>query len=271
MNKFKIVLSYDGTRFGGWQVQPNSISIQALVEEALSVVLKTKTPLVGSGRTDAGVHALAQTAHFSTSNSFDLCKLQHSLNGILPDDIRVCCIEPVPDHFHARYSASSKIYRYHLRLSKNVDPFKRSYHLPVHFPLSLPLLKEAATYFIGTHDFTSFANQGDQGAAAHNPIRTITRLDIVDEEGGIYLEFEGNGFLYKMVRNITGTLLDICRGKIELSRLPEIFAAKDRSKAPPAAPPHALFLAKVNYNISAIEQDKQDQIKIDKMILSCAS
>ena len=260
MNKFKIVLSYDGTRFGGWQVQPNSISIQALVEEALSRVLGERTPITASGRTDAGVHALAQTAHFSTSKSFDLPKLQYALNGILPEDIRICSIASAPLDFHARYSATSKIYRYHLRLSKNIDPFKRLYHVPIYFPLSLTLLKEAATHFIGEHDFTSFANQGDVGAASRNPIRTITRLDVIEEEEGLYLEFEGNGFLYKMVRNITGTLLDVCRGKITLKDIPEIFAAKDRSKAASAAPAKGLFLVKVNYPSLIFSNEEKREI-----------
>ncbi|HSX12487.1 MAG TPA: tRNA pseudouridine synthase A, partial [Rhabdochlamydiaceae bacterium] len=125
MNKFKIVLAYDGTRYGGWQVQPNSISIQALVEEALSTLLRTKVSVTSSGRTDAGVHALAQTAHFIHHSALELAKLQLSLNGILPQDIRICSIEPVPDDFHARYSATSKVYRYHLRLNKEPDPFKK--------------------------------------------------------------------------------------------------------------------------------------------------
>ncbi|HSX04634.1 MAG TPA: tRNA pseudouridine(38-40) synthase TruA [Rhabdochlamydiaceae bacterium] len=258
MNKFKIVLAYDGTQYGGWQVQPNSISIQGLVENALSTILRVRTPLTGSGRTDAGVHALAQTAHFTSSKPFDLFKLQLSLNGILPTDIRILSIQSMPTHFHARYSATSKIYRYHLRLEKNVNPFKRLYSLHLHFPLSIELLKEAASYFIGEHDFTSFSNHCDRGAAASNPVRTIHRLDIVREEGGIYLEFEGNGFLYKMVRNITGTLLDVCRGKIHLNQLPAIFAAKERSKASAAAPPHGLFLVKVNYdNLAGISTSEE--------------
>jgi len=243
--KYKLTISYDGTSYSGWQVQPNAISIQSLIQDALTTALRTPTPLSGSGRTDAGVHALNQTAHFTADAPQDPRKLTHSLNGLLPPDIRIKKIEQVPDDFHARYSAKSKIYRYHLRLA--VNPFTRlySYHLP--FPLDITLLKKATHHFIGEHDFTSFSNEAHKGSAAINPIRNLMRLDILEKQDEIILEFEANGFLYKMVRNITGTLLDIARGKLPLENLPEIFAAKDRKKAAAAAPAHGLFLVNVIY------------------------
>jgi tRNA pseudouridine38-40 synthase len=242
MGRYKLVLAYDGVRFGGWQTQPNAPSIQSLVEEALSCVLREKTAVTASGRTDSGVHALAQTAHFDSSRSFDPHVLQYSLNSLLPSDIRIRSVAPAPPAFHARYTASSKIYRYHLTTSH--DPFKKPYALHVRFPLSIARLKEAAAYFVGERDFTSFTNLG---STARNPVRTLYRIDIVEEEDGAYIEFEGNGFLYKMVRNIVGTLLDVCRGKLQPEEIPAIFAAKDRRKAAAAAPAHGLFLVKVNY------------------------
>ncbi|MBS0616112.1 MAG: tRNA pseudouridine(38-40) synthase TruA [Verrucomicrobia bacterium] len=245
--KYKLLLAYDGTQYGGWQVQPNAISIQATLENALTIVLRTPIAITGAGRTDAGVHALGQVAHFSFLEPLDCFRILGSLNGLLPPDIRVLSLEPVPDEFHARYSAKSKIYHYHLHLDPVMNPFYRLYRHHIHFSLDLELLRSAASLFIGTHDFSAFANEAAEGAAAKNPIRTLSRLDIVPQEGGVRLEFEGESFLYKMVRNITGTLLDVCRGKISLESIPDIFASKDRRKGGTAAPAQGLFLVKIHY------------------------
>lgn len=245
--KYKLTLAYDGTHYGGWQLQPNAPSIQASLEQALSTSLREPTSVTGAGRTDAGVHARGQVAHFSSPVPLDCFRLHGSLNGLLPPDIRVLALEPVLDTFHARYSALSKEYHYHLHLDRVMDPFKRLYSTHVHTPLNIPLLKQAALSFLGTHDFTSFANEQEKGAAAKNPVRTLTRLEVVAEPGGIRLEFEGDSFLYKMVRNITGTLLHISSGKIPLSAVESIFQAKDRRKAANAAPAHGLFLVKIDY------------------------
>lgn len=247
MQRYKMTLSYDGTQYGGWQVQPNTLSIQSLVEKALSIALRTPTKAYGSGRTDAGVHALGQTAHFTVSNSVDTLRLLGSLNGLLPQDIRVKSLEEVPLSFHARYSAKGKIYHYHLHLEQVEDPFKRLYTTLIRYPLDRALLKQACQLLIGTHDFTSFANEAHSGSAAKNPIRSLRRLDVIEEEGGIRLEFEADGFLYKMVRNITGTLLDVGRGKISPSTIVDILTAKDRKKSSAAASPQGLFLVTVLY------------------------
>ena len=247
MNRYKLTLAYDGTAYSGWQTQNNAVSIQSLLEAALSTILRTPTPVVASGRTDAGVHARAQVAHFTSETAPDPKKLLLSLNGILPGDIRILSVEKAAPDFHARYSAISKEYHYHLHLERTTDPFKRLYSYHDYSPLDLEKMKLAAQYFIGTHDFTTFANEASKGSAAKDPIRTITRLTICEEPGGIRLEFEGDGFLYKMVRNITGTLLEVARGKIATESIPELFKAKDRTMAPPAAPARGLFLVKVNY------------------------
>ncbi len=241
--KYKMIIAYDGTDYGGWQVQPNAVSIQSLIQKALSTILRAEVDLTGSGRTDAGVHAIGQTAHF-VAGSIDLEKILVSLNGLLPSDIRILSLEPVSEDFHARYSSRSKIYRYHLHLDRIPDPFKRrfAYHVP--HPVDLTLLQNAATHFIGTHDFTSFANVG---SAFDDAIRTLYRLDLIEEKGGVALEFEGDGFLYKMVRNLVGTLLDIAAGKMDLKEVPAILAAKDRRAAGITAPPHGLFLVEVKY------------------------
>ncbi len=246
--KYKLLIAYDGTRYGGWQIQLNSVSIQALIEDALKIALRKETAVHASGRTDAGVHAKGQVAHFVTDAAVDLGLLLRSLNGILPDDIRILSVEEADPNFHARYSAVSKEYHYHIHLDWALDPFKRlyAYHHP--YPLDIPLMQQASQAFIGTHDFTSFANEASKGSAAKNPVRTLTRLDFIPEPGGLRLEFEGNGFLYKMVRNITGTLLDVGRKKISPSAIPSLFDKKDRRQMSSAAPPQGLFLIKVNYS-----------------------
>lgn len=246
--KYKLIISYDGTHYSGWQVQPSSPSIQSTIQDALALILKEKRVLIGSGRTDAGVHAKGQVAHFTTEKELDISKVHYSLNGILRPDIRILEMEKVDDQFHARYSALSKIYRYHIHLDRTADPFKKLYSLHLPYSIDLPLLKEAARYFVGEHDFTSFANEGDRGSAGRDPIRTLMRLEVVEEEGGIYLEFEADGFLYKMVRNITGTLLAASKRKIALADLPKIFEAKNRKLSAAAAPPQGLFLMQVNYS-----------------------
>lgn len=251
---FKMIIAYDGTNYGGWQNQHNSIGIQSLIEKALSTVLRKPTEVTGSGRTDAGVHAHAQVAHFSFDDGVHLPKLVISLNALLPKDIRIRHIEKADDDFHARFSAKSKTYHYHIHSFS--DPFKRHYSYYVHHKINLPLLKEAAAHFVGTHDFTSFAHEASTGSASRNAIRTIHRLDVIEDHADLRLEFEGSGFLYKMVRNITGTLLDISSGKIPLSTLPDIFAAKDRTQAGKTAPAHGLFLAQVNYASTSFKDSK---------------
>ncbi len=246
-SKYKLIIAYDGTPFGGWQVQSNTSSIQTHIQTALCTALRAKIDVTGAGRTDSGVHALEQCAHFSVAKVLDLHKLTRSLNGILPIEIRIKAIEKARSDFHARYSAKSKIYRYHLHIKKTIDPFRRlySYHLP--YPIDLELLKKAKNHFIGEHDFTSFSNEAHRGCASKNAIRILKRIDLIQQEDEIILEFEANGFLYKMARNIVGTLLDVARGKLPIDSIPEIFAAKDRRKAAATAPAHGLFLVKVIY------------------------
>lgn len=244
---YKITIAYDGTRYSGWQVQPNDLSIQACIERAIEVILRNKTTLIGSGRTDAGVHALAQIANFKCAAALNSYRFLGSLNGLLPKDIRVMDMEEAPLTFHSQYSATGKIYHYHLHLDKILDPFKRLYCYHVHEKIDLPLLQQAAALFVGTHDFTSFANEHHKGTASRDPIRTLLRLDVVPQPGGVRLEFEGDGFLYKMVRNIVGILLEISAGKRDIRDIPLIFEARDRKKAGKAVPPEGLFLVKVKY------------------------
>ncbi|QVL58128.1 MAG: tRNA pseudouridine(38-40) synthase TruA [Simkaniaceae bacterium] len=240
--KYRMNLSYDGTLYSGWAVQPNSTSIQELIQKALQTVLRKETPIVGSGRTDAGVHAKLQVAHFSYSKPIDLSSLRYSLNGILPRDIRVHEILPVEDDFHARFSVKKKIYHYHLSTAQ--DPFTYRYSHYIHSPLDLDLLNKSLPHLIGTHDFSAFASSH---CGSKNPVKTLYRLEAIPQNGGFRLEYEGNGFLYKMVRNITGTLIEIATHKRPVEELPKILASKDRKQAGQTAPPHALFLYRVEY------------------------
>lgn len=243
--RYKLTIAYDGTDYAGWQVQANATTIQPLIQKALAVVLRHPTDLTGSGRTDAGVHARGQVAHFDTDLPIVLPVLRASLNALLPLDIRILEITPVAPDFHARYSATSKIYHYHLHLDPIADPFSRRYSHQVFGHHCLEKLRLGALQFLGTHDFISFANTKEE--ALTDSVRTIYRLDVVEQKGGVRLEFEGDGFLYKMVRNITGALLDISAGKLDASKIADILATRDRKAAGAAAPAKGLFLIQVKY------------------------
>ena len=244
---YKLLIAYDGTNYSGWQVQPNALTIQEVIERTIATILNQKITLTGSGRTDAGVHALGQVAHFHCENPLNIYRFQFSLNRLLPKDIRILEMTDIHPHFHAQFHATGKTYYYHLQLGPTQNPFKRLYSLHVREPLDLSKLKEATQFFIGTHDFTSFANQAHMGAAGKNPVRTVKRIDVVEESGGIRLEFEADGFLYKMVRNLTGTLLAVAKNTLHIDQIPIILAAKNRSCTAKAAPPEGLFLIHVDY------------------------
>lgn len=246
-HKTKLLIAYDGTDYSGWQLQPNGVSIQALIEKALQTILRRPTHLIGSGRTDAGVHAIGQVAHFKHEQPLDHLRLVLSLNGLLPPTIRILSAEDAPLTFHARFSAEGKIYHYHLGIGPIATPFQRLYRTQIRQLIDQDLLRQAAQLFVGTRDFTSFANEAHKGSASRNAVRTLKRLDVVPEEGGLRLEFESNGFLYKMVRNIAGTLIEVAKGKYTLDDIPKLFEARDRRCVGLAAPPNGLFLVKVNY------------------------
>jgi tRNA pseudouridine38-40 synthase len=247
MLTYKLHFMYDGTNYSGWQVQPNATSIQQLIQETIQLVIHESVSVVGSGRTDAGVHAFDQVAHFRSEQTVDLERFSRSLNGILPKDIRLTKAEKVENSFHAQKSAFSKEYHYVLCLGPVVPPFEKEYCLHIPFEIDIELLKQAASCFVGTHDFTSFANKSLEGAASKNPVRTIYRLDVVPWQYGLRLEFEGSGFLYKMVRNIVGMLLAVGSKKRPLAEIPHLFAAKDRRLAPMGASARGLFLVGVRY------------------------
>ncbi len=245
--RYTLTIAYDGTNYSGWQVQPNGTAIQPKIQKALAIVLRSPTDLTGSGRTDAGVHARGQTAHFEAPHGIDLSRLRVSLNALLPPDIRILQVKLAASDFHARYSATSKIYHYHLHLDPIIDPFVHLYRHQVLRSCDLGKIANAIPHFLGTRDFRSFANEPSRGSASRSSIRTLFRLDLIEQKGGVRLEFEGDGFLYKMVRNITGCLLDVGAGKLSPQDILPIFEAKDRRSAGSTAPPQGLFLMEVRY------------------------
>jgi len=247
----KLTIAYDGATFAGWQIQPNGDTIQERIESALAGVAKEPLRLHGSGRTDAGVHALGQVAHFDapdhlTMNPFNWVP---ALNTKLPPEIRVISCEEVPDDFHARFSALSKTYTYRLCLSPVLPPFlaKRAWHLPRQ--LNPVDLEEALTLFQGSHDFRAFAaNRGNESEET-DYLRTITRSDFATIDEGYLLTFTGNGFLYKMVRLLTGAAVQTAQGYLRHDDLEALVKAPEAGgeKSPLCAPPDGLTLKEVTY------------------------
>lgn len=246
---YKLIIAYDGTEYQGWQVQPNGLSIQEVMQNTFYTFLREEIKLIGSGRTDAGVHANGQVAHFKMGRELDLGLFMKSANALLPPDIRVLNIEQVPADFHAQYSAKGKIYHYHICNGVFQNPLKRLYSLHVREKLDLNLLKEGARQLMGTHDFIAFANSATEGTASRDSIRTMKRIDVVmeEEQNSFRIEFEADGFLYKMVRNLVGALLEVASGKRTSDSIAHILASKDRRLSGKAVPPHGLFLVEVIY------------------------
>lgn len=247
MHTYKLLIAYDGTAYCGWQIQPNGLSIQEVLQNTIEKITQHPIILIGSGRTDSGVHALGQVAHFKTEKELNLYRFHGSLNALLPPDIRILEVTKAPLKFHAQFDATGKTYHYHLLTNPIRDPMRRLYSYHVGNRLDIEAIKEAAKLFLGTHDFTSFSNEAHKGAAAVDAIRTLNQLDVLIYADSICLQFHANGFLYKMVRNIVGTLLEIGEKKRPFNDVSRILKSTDRREAGRAAPPHGLFLVKVDY------------------------
>jgi tRNA pseudouridine38-40 synthase len=252
MPHWKLILSYDGTAFHGWQVQPDKPTIQRALSAAIAHVTGETVLPQGSGRTDAGVHALAQVTTFSLNVPIPAENLHHALNRALPPSIRVLSTEEVPETFHARHSAERKSYEYRIFSPSGAraicSPFLAPYVWDCRWPLTLEPMQQAAALLAGTHDFTSFAAcDPDQSTNAPNPVKTIFTSTIEREEELLLYRVTGSGFLHHMVRNIVGTLVDIGRGALAPDDLLKIVAAQDRTAAGPTAPPQGLFLVSVEY------------------------
>jgi len=242
LQNYKIVVSYDGTDYHGWQRQPEKKTIQGTLEEALLKIASKNVNVIGSGRTDAGVHAQGQTAHFNANLRLSSADLFRALNSLLPDDIRIISIQKAATDFHARKMAKSKVYQYRILNSLNFSPFIFRYVLHWPYHLDIKMMKEAASLFVREADFTPFSSN-----RLLHPVRKITRSDIKKKGSEIIYTVEANGFLRYMVRTIVGTLLEIGKGKMLSEKIEEIFKEKKRSLISPTAPAKGLCLMKVKY------------------------
>ena len=245
MRNIKLTIEYDGKDFYGWQKQPNKLNIQGEIEKAIYNITKEEVDLIGSGRTDAGVHALGQIANFKTNSNISIEKLPLALNSQLKNSIIIKKAEVVDERFHSRYNAKQKTYRYIINNSQCGTAIYRN--LEYCFPIELDVekMKEATKYFEGEHDFKAFKSSGTSGK---NSVRTIYKAIVKKEGERIIIELTGNGFLYNMVRIISGTLLDVGMGKIAPDEIEDIIESKDRQKAGKTLPAHGLYLVEVLYN-----------------------
>lgn len=244
MRNIKLTIEYDGKDFNGWQKQPNKLNIQGEIERVLENITGEKIELIASGRTDAGVHAVAQVANFKTNSSIPIEKIPIAINSQVKNSIRIHKAEEVDERFHSRYNCKKKTYRYVIDNSKYGSAIYRniSYHIPV--KLNVEEMKKAIEYFKGEHDFKAFKSSG---TSSKSSVRTIYEANIVTEGPNIGIDLTGNGFLYNMVRIIAGTLVDVGLGKIKAEDIPSIIESKDRTKAGKTLPPQGLMLLKVEY------------------------
>ncbi len=246
--RIRALTAYDGTAYAGWQRQLNATTIQGLIEQVLLILTKKRVQIHGAGRTDAGVHAKGQVFHFDLDDDVELSsrfffQLLNRLNGLLPRDVRILDVGKAPPDFHARKSAKCKIYSYTLQTAGQILPFDRLYRLKV-APLCPMLLRKATTHFIGKRDFSSLRNQG---SSAKTSLRTLYAIDVVEIEGGVRLFFKGSGFLYKMVRNCVGLLLEVTMGKRALESIDALLLSGDRTQSAAAAPALGLCLESIEY------------------------
>jgi tRNA pseudouridine38-40 synthase len=245
MRNIKLTIEYDGCAYHGWQIQPGLRTIQGVMREQIAQITQGEVNLIGAGRTDAGVHALAQVATFKTENTIALTSLQRGLNGLLAPDIVITAAEEVDEQFHARFSARSKVYEYRILNQPYPSAIGRRYAWFIHHELALPSMRGCGATLIGSHDFSSFRASGDESRHA---IREVFCLEIERREGNvIVVVIEANAFLREMVRSIVGTLVDVGRGKTSCEEFQEIFQARDRRRAGMTAPAHGLFLTEVKY------------------------
>ena len=242
---WKLTLSYDGTGFAGWQVQPRQRTVQGVLEAALARIEGSPVRAAGSGRTDAGVHALGQVASCSMRNPIPAEGLQRALNRLLPAEIRVTGASEADDGFHARHSARAKTYEYRIHRGRICPPFEARYVYWHPFALDEAAMAAAAARFEGERDYRSFASEG--GELPESTVRTIHSSDLRREGNLLLYRVRGSGFLYRMVRNLVGTLLEVGRGNLTGDDIDRILLARDRKAAGPTAPARGLFLDSVEY------------------------
>ena len=242
---YKLRLQYDGTKLNGWQKQGNTDNtIQGKLEAILERMYGEYVEVHGSGRTDAGVHALGQVANFHAPAKFSTEEIQTTCNEYLPKDIRVLSVETVDERFHARLTAKAKTYEYRIDNGAVADVFRRKYVMREENPLDLEAMRLAAEYLVGTHDFKTFcANK----KMKKSTVRTIYSIRIEETDGMVSVRYHGNGFLYNMVRILTGTLIEVGRGMRKPEEIPKMIDARDRGAAGFTAPAQGLYLIEVEY------------------------
>ncbi len=244
MRTIKLTIAYDGTAYNGWQVQKNGRTVQQELEKAVMKVFKKKHRVYGASRTDAGVHARAQAAHFKAPPGVPLERIPRALNAVLPESIAVTRAEEAPPDFHSRFDAKSKRYRYYILNSRCRDPFSEKYSWRVPYRLDVPLMRKEAAVLKGKHDFKSFQARDKRERPS---VRTIFDIGITKRKSSLVIDIEGDGFLYNMVRNIVGTLVEVGRGYFPPGSMRKILENRDRTTAGLTAPAKGLFLEEVKY------------------------
>ena len=243
--RYFITLSYDGTRYHGWQVQPNGTSVQEVLDRGLSLLLHADVHTTGAGRTDAGVHARMMVAHFDHPSAVDCRQLAYKLNRLLPCDISVQGVEPVADDLHARFSATQRTYYYYVHTRK--DPFLRHYSCQIGYPLDFELMNRAARLLLDYADFGAFCKAG---ADVKTTLCRVVRAEWHQTSATTwYFEIAANRFLRNMVRAVVGTLIDVGRGRLTVDGFRQVIEGKSRSNAGESMPAHALFLERIDYPI----------------------
>jgi len=240
----KCEISYDGTDFHGFQVQPKQRTVQGELMNSIYKLTKEEVNIFASGRTDAGVHAKKQVCNFYTDSDIPAAKWKNALNAVLPDGIIILNSTEVPSAFHSRYDAKEKTYRYHISNNKSLDLFRRRYVWHYPYDLNVVEMKKASKIFLGEHDFTAFSSAKTK---IENKVRNIYQSEIWEENNEIIYQITGNGFLYNMVRIIVGTLVDFGGNRIKVEDIEEVLNSKDRNNAGKTAPAKGLFLWDIKY------------------------
>ena len=244
MKRYRLKVAYDGTNYCGWQVQPNEVTIEGVLNETLSDLLNEDIEVVGASRTDSGVHSDGNYCIFDTETHIPAPKIAYALNQRLPEDISIVKSDEVDEDWHPRYLNSMKTYQYTIINRDMPDPVRRLYTYFTYSKLDVDKMKEAAEFLVGEHDFAAFCSTGSQ---VENTVRTIESLEVTQNGDEIAIIAKGNGFLYNMVRIIAGTLLEVGEGKLEPSDMEDIIASKDRGKAGKTAVARGLRLVEIKY------------------------
>ena len=247
MRRIRIVLAYDGTDYHGWQTQPGIATIQGEIEAVVSEIEGSAVDVHGSGRTDAGVHALAQVAAFSIANPIPCPNLKRAMNRLLPPAIRVLETAEASSGFHPRFDARSKTYEYRIFRGEVCSPFERRFVLHHPYPLDSAAMARAAVLFSGEHDFSAFAASDERDALGHSKVRSVTSSVILSEGDRLIYRIAGSGFLKHMVRHIVGTLMEVGKGNLDEHTVRHLLTAPPGEKAIHAVPARGLFLVRVEY------------------------